>query len=161
MPRAGQACRLVRPLGHATGGGPIVLSRIVGPVVQTGTDTFALRFSRAEYPANRRNNDMWIVASQPGDGQYKSIVQQAMVHAQPNTDGTAQQITFQEIPDQKANVKSLTLRATSDAGVPVSYYVREGPAEVDGAKLEFHRHTALRKVSRGGDDCSMAIRSSH
>src|SRR5205085_435133 len=30
------------PLGHA--GGPIVLSRIVGPVAQTAPDTFAVRF---------------------------------------------------------------------------------------------------------------------
>ena len=125
------------PLGHATGGGPIVLSRIVGPVAQTGPDTFALRLGRAEYTANRRNNDLWLVASHPGDDQYKSIVQQLMVRANPNKEGAPQQIIFPEIANQKPDVKSLKLNATSDAGLPVSYYVREGPAEVEGDTLKF------------------------
>jgi hypothetical protein len=124
------------PLGHATGG-PIALSRIVGPCTQTGPDTFALCFGRAEYTANRRNNDMWIVASHPGDEQYKGMVQQLMVRANPNKDGVPQQITFPEIPDQKPDAKSLKLNASSDAGVPVSYYVREGPVEVEGDTLRF------------------------
>ena len=125
------------PLGHATGGGPIVLSRIVGPAVQTGADTFAIHFGRTEYTANRRNNDIWIVASQPGDEQYKSIVQQAMIRVSPDKDGTPQQITFPEIPDQKSDVKSIKLGATSDAVLPVFYYVREGPAEIEGDTLMF------------------------
>ena len=125
------------PLGHATGGGPIQLSRIVGPFVQTGPDTFALRFGRAEYTANRRNHDLWLVASHPGDAHYRSIVQQLMVRANPNKDGAPQTITFPEIPDQPAGATSLKLAATSDAGAPVSYYVREGPAEIDGDMLRF------------------------
>ena len=124
------------PLGHSTAG-PIVFSRIVGPFVQTGADTFMLRFGRAEYTANRRNNDMWFVASQPGDKIYKSIVQQFVVRANPNNDGLIQKITFPAIPDQKAGVNSIKLTATSDAGLPVSYYVREGPAEVDADTLIF------------------------
>jgi hypothetical protein len=124
------------PLGHSTAS-PIVFSRIVGPFVQTGADTFMLRFGRAEYTANRRNNDMWFVASQPGDGKYKSIVQQFVVHANPNSDGLIQKITFPAIPDQKAGVNTLKLAATSDAGLPVSYYVREGPAVVDADTLKF------------------------
>ncbi len=124
------------PLGHATSGA-IELSRIVGPVVQIGPDTFALRFGRAEYTANRRNNDLWLVAAQDGDEKYKSIVQQLMVHANPNHEGQIQTITFPVIADQGLNVTSLKLTATSDAGIPVSYYVREGPAEVEGDTLKF------------------------
>jgi hypothetical protein len=123
------------PLGHATGGGPIVLSRIVGPAVQTGADTFALSYGRAEYTANRRNNDIWIVGGQAGDDQYKSMVQQAMVHVQPNQAGKTQQITFPAIPDQKTGTQSVKLSATSDAGLPVYYYVREGPVDVAGDTL--------------------------
>jgi hypothetical protein len=122
-------------LGHASG--PIILSRIVGPFVQTGPDTFSLHFGRAEYTANRRNNDLWIVASQPGDAQYKSVVQQLMVQASPNKVGTPQKITFPSISNQNAGIKSLQLKAFSDAGMPVSYYVREGPVEVDGDTLKF------------------------
>ena len=122
------------PLGHT--GGPITLSRIVGPVVQIGPDTFALRFDRAEYTANRRNNDMWIVAAQRGDDQYKSMVQQLMVRANPNKEGSPQQISFPAIPDQRASPTPIMLNASSDSGIPVSYYVREGPAEVEGNTLK-------------------------
>lgn len=125
------------PLGHAKDGVPIKLSRIVGPFVQMAPDTFAYSPGRAEYPANRRNQDMWVIASHPGDQQYKSMVQQAMVHAAPNREGTPQKITFPEIPDQPSYTKSLKLNATSDAGVPVSYFVLEGPAEVAGDILRF------------------------
>jgi hypothetical protein len=41
------------------------------------------------------------------------------------------------IPDQHVGTKSLRLRARSDANAPVFYYVREGPAEVDGDILTF------------------------
>jgi hypothetical protein len=125
------------PLGHANGGGPIVFSKIVGPVLQIGPGAFALNLDRSIYTANRRNNDIWLLASQLGDDQYKSIVQQVMVRAQPNKDGMPQHITFPEIVDQKPDVKQLKLLATSDAKLPVHYYVREGPAEMKGDTLVF------------------------
>jgi len=124
------------PLGHSTAGS-IELSRIVGPVVQTAPDTFAIQFGRAEYTANRRNNDMWLLASHAGDETYKSIVQQFKVQANPNQEGLVQKITFPEIANQASDATSLKLRASSDAGLPVSYYVREGPAEIAGDTLTF------------------------
>ena len=124
------------PLGHAAG--PIKLSRTVGPFVQTGPDTFAYRPGRAEYSGSRRTQDMWIVASHPGDEYYKSMVQQAVLWAPPNKAGKAQSITFPEIPDQAAGgAGSLELEAASDARLPVSFYVREGPAEIAGHTLKF------------------------
>src|SRR5260370_41154777 len=41
------------------------------------------------------------------------------------------------IPDQRAGTKTVKLAARSDADVPVYYYVREGPAEVNGGALKF------------------------
>ena len=125
------------PLGHATGGGPITLSRITGPVAQTGPDTFVIRLNRAASTIDKRNNEIWLLASQPGDEQYKSAVQQALLRISPNTDGIEQHITFPEIPDQKNGTGTLKLNATSDAGVQIGYYVREGPAEIDGDTLCF------------------------
>jgi len=115
----------------------ITLSRIVGPFVQTGPDTFRLQFGRAEYTDHRRNHDLWVVAAFPGNQHCRGIVQQAMVHAAPNTAGAPQKITFPAIPDQAAGTAPFKLAATSDAGLPVSYYVREGPAEIDGDTLRF------------------------
>ncbi len=125
------------PLGHATDGGPITLSRIVGPFVQTGPDSFRLQFGRAEYTANGRNHDLWLVAAHPGDERYRGIVQQAMVRAAPNTEGVPQTIDFPAIGDQPAGRAGLKLAATSSAGLPVCYYVLEGPAEIDGDILRF------------------------
>ncbi|MDF3056589.1 MAG: hypothetical protein K0R17_804 [Rariglobus sp.] len=77
------------------------------------------------------------MAAHPGDEHHKSAVQQAMVRVTPTRDGAPQRITFPEIPDQPAGAATLRLDASSDAGLPVSYYVREGPAEIDGATLRF------------------------
>jgi hypothetical protein len=65
------------------------------------------------------------------------MVQQLMVRAEPNRDGSPQRIDFPAIPDQRAGVESLKLAAVSSAGLPVSYYVVEGPAEVEGDSLVF------------------------
>ncbi|MES2477143.1 MAG: hypothetical protein V4640_15265 [Verrucomicrobiota bacterium] len=123
-------------LGHSNQK-DIKISRIVGPVVKKGAETFSLRFGRAEYTANRRNLDMWLVAHHPGDENYKSVVQQVRVQAHPNHLGIGQKIDFPAIPDQEKGVKSLLLSATSDADLPISYYVREGPVEIEGATLKF------------------------
>jgi hypothetical protein len=125
-----------KPLGHATGGGPIRLSKIVGPAIQAGPDTFQFSYGRAEYTADRRNNDVWIVAHQPGDAEYKSTVQQIKIYFRPNT-GAAQHIIFPAIANQQTGIATLKLSATSDAGLPVGYYVVSGPAEIEGDTLRF------------------------
>ncbi|MDR0939841.1 MAG: hypothetical protein LBN29_10930 [Mediterranea sp.] len=53
------------------------------------------------------------------------------------TEGTPQRVTFPQPEDVKAGTASLLLRATSDAGLPVRYYVRGGPAYVEGDTLRF------------------------
>ena len=121
------------PIGHATGRGPIILSRITGPVVQVASDTFRVQFNRASSTTDRRNQDIWLLASHPGDATHKSAVQQALMTVTPNADGAAQTIAFPAIPDQRVGTESVALTAISDAGVPVNYYVREGPAFVGEA----------------------------
>jgi len=126
------------PLGHATGGGPLKISRISGPVGQLSADTFAVRFNRSSIPADRRAGDIWLLASHPGDAKFKSAVQQALLKIPlQNNAGAVQHIVFPEIPDVKAGTKTLKLQAASDAGAQVYYFVREGPAEVDGDELKF------------------------
>lgn len=127
------------PLGHASGGGPIVISKIVGPVVKLAPDTFSIRFDRSA-GIDGHNSDIWLLASHPGDGKYKSIVQQARLGIKPNDEGGEQHITFPQISDQKAGAGPIELMASSDADVRVYYYVREGPAKIYEGKrplLEF------------------------
>ena len=125
------------PIGHAKGGGPIRIDRICGPVEKLGDDTFAVSFCRMGMNNLKRSNEIWLMATHPGDAEYKRAVQQAVLHIPlRNEQGAEQHITFPAIPDQKVGIKSVPLNATSDAGVPVSYYVREGPAELAGGSLK-------------------------
>jgi hypothetical protein len=124
-------------LGHATGGGPITLRKIVGPAIQTDANTFQFAMNRINSTDDRRNFDIWVWASHPGDAKFKSIVQQAEIHVPQNIAGAEQHLTFPAIPDQPAGTKSVNLAATSDAGAKVRYYVLAGPAEVDGDVLKF------------------------
>ena len=55
----------------------------------------------------------------------------------PQTEGAAQQITFPPLSDVTNGTASLPLRATADSGAKVYYYVREGPAEIEGDTLRF------------------------
>ena len=125
-------------IDHAQGGGPVTISRICGPVEKRGGDTFAIRFDRMGMNNNKRSNEIWLMATHPGAADYKRAVQQAVLHFPlRNTEGAEQRITFPDIPDQAAGTPSVKLRATSDAGAEVRYYVREGPAELDGDTLKF------------------------
>jgi hypothetical protein len=124
-------------LGHASGGEPIQLHKITGPVIQTGANTFQFAMNRVNSTEDRRNFDIWVWASHPGDARCKSIVQQAMIRVPQNTDGREQKISFPDIHDFKAGTKSLKLAAASDAGLNVYYYGLDGPAEVAGDVLKF------------------------
>ena len=126
-------------LGHAVGGGPIELRKIVGPAVQVSANTFQFSMNRINSTEDGRNFDIWVWASHPGDAKYKSIVQQAMIHVPQNSMGAEQQIFFPVIPDQKAGTRSLKLNAKSDAALKVYYYVLEGPAEAHENVLNFTR----------------------
>jgi hypothetical protein len=116
----------------------ISIDRICGPVKKLNDSTFQLSFYRMGFNNPKRSNDIWLLASNKGDKTYKSIVQQADLRFPlVNKEGKAQTIRFSQIKDQKAGVKSLTLNAISDAQMPVSYYVKEGPAIVEGNRLVF------------------------
>ena len=133
-------------IDHATGGGPIIVAQICGPFVKVGPDTFELRFDRSGLGEGRRAPDLWFAATHPGDAIYKPAVQQAqMLGPQRTTDGVDQHIEFRAIRDQQAGAKSVPLEATTDSGEKVRFFVREGPAEVEGDRLRF---TAIPKRSR-------------
>ncbi len=125
------------PIPHPQGEDNLLsIARIEGPVIQSAPDTFKIRFDRVGFDNPKRANDIWLIMTYPGDGKYKKMVQQAELRFPlTNTVGTPQEITFPQIPDQHASpsMPSIKLQATSSANLPVYYYVREGPAEVDDA----------------------------
>jgi hypothetical protein len=117
---------------------PLMVNPITGPVEKINDSTFRLRFYRIGFNNPKRSNDIWLIATNAGDEKYKSIVQQAnMRFPLKNTAGKSQQIIFDRIPSQKLNTRSIELHATSTAGAPVSFYVKEGPAVLTGNRLTF------------------------
>lgn len=126
-------------IGHPVGGGPIQLSKIVGPAIKTGPDTFRVALDSLSLTVTRGKYDLWVWAHHPGDREYKSMVQQAKITLTPNTVGQEQHLVFPTLPNVKAGTPSLVLGATSDAKMPVSYTVIAGPAEVEGNTLRLTR----------------------
>ena len=86
----------------------------------------------------RRTGDICLLAGNDGDGRYKSAVQELSFRIPYRNMGRKRQhILFPDVEDVKKGTKAITLQATSDCGLPVSYYVKEGPAEIEGNKLIF------------------------
>lgn len=117
---------------------PIRIDRICGPVRKLNDTTFQLSFYRIGFNNPKRSNDIWLLASNDGDATYKSIVQQADLRFPiTNKEGKPQSITFPAIPDQQTTTKSLLPGAVSSAGLPVHYYVKAGPALMEGNRIVF------------------------
>lgn len=123
------------PLGHV-GSGETRVRRITGPFRETGDGRFELALDRTWSTTDKRNHDLWFVARHPGDETYTSAVQQALMKLPENTGGTPQVIRIERPRDVKRGEKHVTLKASSDSGLPVRFFVREGPAVVHGDTLE-------------------------
>lgn len=115
---------------------PIRMSRICGPVEVVNDTTFTVRFYRMGLDNPKRTGSICLMASVKQDHKYRSAVQQVEIRIPyRNKEGIPQHITFPKLSDVKASVKEITLKGTSDSGLPVCYYVKEGPAEIKGDKL--------------------------
>ncbi len=121
------------PEAHA--GGRVLITRITGPATLEPGGTLRVELNRTASTTDRRSADIWLLAENQGDRDFKSAVQQALLHVPEVKTGTEQRITFPKIADQKRTAPTLKMAAMSDAGLPVSYYVREGPATVEGDRL--------------------------
>jgi hypothetical protein len=126
------------PLGHSRSGA-ISIDPICGPVKKLSSDTFAFCLQKETLlRTNARSYEIVLAATHSGDADFKPAVQQAhMLVPASNAQGREQRISFPSIPELAAGAKAVKLNAASDAGLPVSYLVREGPAEVFGNELRF------------------------
>ena len=120
------------PLGHAPGDPTVTWLR--GPVVPLGDNRFRVSLDRTAATPRNEQNPLFLV-SHPGNEEYRLSVNPASVHIPWNKTGTPQTITFEPIPNQKADVREVPLIAASDAGLPVQFYVKAGPAIVERSTL--------------------------
>ena len=115
---------------------PIRMSRICGPVEVVNDTTFTVRFYRMGLDNPKRTGGICLMASVKQDHKYRSAVQQVEIRIPYRTkEGISQRIIFPKLSDVKASVKKISLNGTADSGLPVYYYVKEGPAEIKGDKL--------------------------
>lgn len=128
--------RSVRTDEHAAGA--IRIDCVCGPVEKVDDTTFVLSFSRIGMDNPRRSGGITLVASHPGDKVYKGVVQELEMKVPLRiTEGKRQSILFPSLNDVRHGTERLVLHAESDCGLPVRYYVKEGPAEVSGNELRF------------------------
>ena len=115
---------------------PIRMSRICGPVEVVNDTTFTVRFYRMGLDNPKRTGGICLMASVKQDHKYRSAVQQVEIRIPyRNKEGISQRIIFPKLSDVKASVKEISLNGTAGSGLPVYYYVKEGPAEIKGDKL--------------------------
>lgn len=127
-----------RPLGHAPGPG-ITFHRAGGNGgggERVGADLFRVRYDQLGFS---RNKGILVLASHPGDLHFAPTEIAAQILIPERIAGRAQTLHFREIPDLPRNGGDLTLQASSDAELPVSYAVLRGPVEVEGNRLRITR----------------------
>lgn len=78
----------------------------------------------------------YLIVRHEGDAKTRRTVQPVHVTIEQNDAGTPQNITFDEIPDVPTGTQTVKLTASSDSGLPVSFFVAHGPAVVDGDTLK-------------------------
>ena len=126
------------PVGHADNASPGTIERICGPVEKLGPDMFRLQFYRMGMNNVKRSNSMCFIARHPGDEEYRPAEMEAELNFPlVNKEGADQTLTFQAAGKVAARTPSIAIDATSSSGLPVSFYVREGPAYLDGHTLHF------------------------
>lgn len=118
----------------STDRGPPTIEWICGPIVPLGDGRFQLAPDRT-YPSTTS----YIAAVLEGHKGLRRSLQPARVKPRENRAGLAQVIAFEGLPDVPEGTHHLPLVATSNAGLPVRFYVESGPAVVEGNRLVFTR----------------------
>lgn len=136
-------------IGHAADG-KFELRKICGPFEVVGDTLLRLKWNRYSNYRGDGRDAMTFAIWHPGDDVYRAAVQQCELafNLYRFKNGKEQTITFQPIasPTKKQLKQSIELRATSDSGLPVDYFVVAGPCHIEGNRLVFHKLPARAKL---------------
>lgn len=126
------------PISHPSSPAKITITPICGPVAKLGPETFALRQNHVGMDNLKRSNSICFILHDQGDATHRPmLLESEMKFPFANTAGKDQTITFTPPTTVRVGTSSVPLAAHSSADLPVQFYVREGPAEVDGSTLRF------------------------
>ncbi len=116
------------PAGHADG--PIRFRVFSGPAEAAGPGLFRVR------PDGRAGGRIGLLAFHPGDAVFRYAEQPGLASIPDRlTEGRAQAIDFPPVEGLRSGGPPVPLKAVSDAGLAVRYYVESGPAVVEGDRL--------------------------
>lgn len=125
-------------VANASANRKIQITKINGPVKQVNDTTFIVDFYRMGMNNPRRTGDIWLFAHAEEDNRFKNVVQQINIRIPyPLNGGERQYILFPGLSDVRYGTEQVKLNATSDKGLDVYYYIKEGPAKIEGNKLIF------------------------
>jgi hypothetical protein len=122
-----------KPVGHSNA--PILVRQVSGPVVAAGPHTLRIQYDSLA-PATEGSR-VTFMAYSTGDTEYRYT---ELVGMMPRgfsglKKGKEQTITFPPLGNLNVDSGPIKLKATSDSGLPVEYYVAYGPATVVDGKL--------------------------
>jgi hypothetical protein len=122
-----------KPVGHSDS--PIFVRHVSGPAVAVGPGRLRIQYD-ALAPATERSRVTFMAYSK-GDAEYRCTEQVGMMPRGFGglTKGKEQAVTFPPLYDLTVGGGAVELKATSDSGLPVEYYVGYGPAVVEGGGL--------------------------
>ncbi len=106
---------------------------LCGPFAPLGGGRFRIALDRTW----KTGAASYLAVQHPAAAGVRFGIQPAAVKLLPNNEGAVQTLTFDPIPEVKAGTESIKLTASSDAGLPVDFFIVSGPATVRGDRLEF------------------------
>lgn len=109
-----------------------VLEWVCGQYKPIGNNRFRILLDRS-WP----NTANYIGVRQQGNDSIRCIFQPCGLTLPKNNSGKQQKISFDKIPDVVVGTKSIQLKATSDSGLPVEFYVVAGPAIIENGQVIF------------------------
>lgn len=119
-----------KPVGNC--GAPIQVRCFSGPGEAVGPNTVRIKYDAL----TSTDGKLYVLGFSPGNEEYRYTEGIAIFRSIPrNGRGPAQKLTFPAIANVKAGSGPVELCATSDANLPVEYYVAHGPATVSGNRL--------------------------
>jgi len=123
---------------HAQDTSKISIDRICGPVARIGPETFAIRENRVGMDNPKRSTSICLMLSDSGDETHRPMMLESeLKFPLVNKDGQDQEIKFSLPQNVPLGTVLLPLSANSSADMPVYFYVREGPAYVEGKTIRF------------------------
>jgi hypothetical protein len=122
-----------QPVGQSKAA--IQVRPVGGPLVSAGSHTFRIQYD-ALAPVGDPGRAIFLAYS-AGDAEhrYTELIGMVTPKLYAELTGKEQTITFAPLPNLKAGAGPLDLKATSDSGLPVEFYVAHGSAVVEKGQL--------------------------